>query len=70
MITIDGLSARQRAFCDVLWNMDSQREVDSFIESLPAGQQQECQTVLQLLIAATLDQVMECDEAAEYLKQF
>jgi hypothetical protein len=70
MIIIEGLTARQRAFCDTLWNMETQGEVDSFIDSLPDGQQQECQTVLELIIAAAMDEFMGYDVAAEYLKKF
>lgn len=70
MINIEGLTARQRAFCNLLWNMETQDEVNNFIQSLPQGQQQECQTVLELIIAATFDQVLECDQAADYLLRF
>jgi hypothetical protein len=70
MIEIEGLSARQRAFCDVLWNMETQDEVDRFINCLPPQQRAECQTVLQLIVAATFDQVMDTDLAAAELNRF
>lgn len=70
MITIEGLSRRQQAFADVLWNLETQDQVNDFIQSLPEQQRLECQTVLELIIAATMDEFMDYDVAADYLKRF
>lgn len=49
MIEIDGLTKRQIALLDVLWEMESYDEVISFKSSLPVDQQRELSVLIQLL---------------------
>ena len=62
MIEIEGLSKKQRMLADIIWALDSQQQVQTFIASLPQKERREAQTVTELMILAFLD---ECEGVAE-----
>ena len=67
-IQIQGFSPLQRDLADRLWSMDTQHEVDQFVMALPKSLKREAWVVMQMIIAAELDQVMEVtDEVRDYL---
>jgi hypothetical protein len=69
-IQIDGLTQRQRIIADVLWAMDSQQAVESFLDSLSEDTQREARSVMHLMIWAMLDTVNETTLAALYLQKY
>lgn len=62
MIEIEGLNKKQRLLADIIWALDSQDQVETFIASLPEQDRKDAQTVTQMMILAFID---ECDSVAE-----
>ena len=56
MITIQGLTHKQKVFMDVMWSMDSMPAVNAFIKSLPTRDQQDCRSLVAIAIQDTLEQ--------------
>ena len=56
MITITGLTHKQKVFMDVMWSMDSMPAVNAFIKSLPTRDQQDCQSLVTIAVQDTLEQ--------------
>lgn len=56
MITVEGLTAQQHRLADMIWNCDSQEDVERFITALPPEYKQDALTVRELMIAAVMDQ--------------
>lgn len=68
MITLQGLTKEDCAICDLLWNCDTQFEVDNLIAMMPAAMGDRAVVLRELLIAAELDTYMEVtDEVRDYL---
>jgi hypothetical protein len=63
MITIEGLSRKQKMLADIIWALDSQDQVQTFIASLPPKDRRDAQTVTQLMILAFLDEVTDTTDA-------
>jgi hypothetical protein len=70
MITLSGLTPKQQAFCDIMWNIDTKEGVDAFIKTLPLVDAKECQSLIQLMIMEFADTVTDFNEAKSILKQF
>lgn len=66
MIQIEGLNKTQRALADIMWGMNGKEEVTAFIGSLRGKQQQDAQTVLELMLWAIWD---ECGEITTETKE-
>jgi hypothetical protein len=62
-IEIQGLSRRQRAIADVLWMMNGKAAVLSFINSLEADTRKDAYTVLNMMVAAVMDEITHVDES-------
>lgn len=62
MIEIEGLNKKQRLLADIIWALDSQDQVETFIASLPEQDRKDAQTVTQMMILAFID---ECESVAE-----
>ena len=69
-IEIQGLSAKQMALADIMWDLQEQEEVESFIASLPPAQQRDCRTIIELMQLAFADEITDTTEAQELLAQF
>ena len=63
---IYGLNERQRQIADLLWSMETQEEVKSFIKGLRGGIKRDAEIVLEMMILAVLDEVKDT-EAADHL---
>jgi hypothetical protein len=61
-IEITGLTTRQRAIADVLWMMNGKDAVLSFINSLEAETRKDAYTVLNMMVAAVMDEINEVDD--------
>lgn len=63
---IYGLNERQRQIADLLWSMETQEEVKSFIKGLKGSIKRDAEIVLEMMILAVLDEVKDT-EAADHL---
>ena len=61
-IEITGLTTRQRAIADVLWMMNGKDAVLSFINSLEADTKKDALTVLNMMVAAVMDEITHVDD--------
>jgi hypothetical protein len=69
MITITGLSRKQRAMADMVWHMTS-AELESFITSLHPKDSRDARLVVELMMWAALDEEMNTDLAQAQLDKF
>jgi hypothetical protein len=56
MITITGLTHKQKVFMDVMWTMDSMPAVEAFIKTLPTRDRQDCLSLVEIAVQETLEQ--------------
>jgi hypothetical protein len=63
MIEIQGLNTKQRMLADIIWSLDSQNQVNTFIRSLPHADRLQAQTVCEMMILAFFDQVDEVSQS-------
>jgi hypothetical protein len=56
MITISGLTAKQRALLTVMWDIDSVDRVKEFIGTLPAADARDAHCLLQIAIWESIEQ--------------
>lgn len=56
MITISGLTAKQRVLMDVMWAMESMPAVEAFIKSLPTRDGQDCASLVTIAVQESLEQ--------------
>lgn len=61
-ITIPGLTPRQRQWADILWLTEDQRQVTKF-----CAQDRDARIVMDLIVAASLDQVTATELAEQVL---
>jgi hypothetical protein len=67
MITIQGLSKKQRALADILWAMDGTEQVHAFIAALHPKDRVEAQTVCEMMILACIDECEDVEIAEQVL---
>lgn len=70
MITIEGLSKKQRALADIMWAMDGREQVDSFINALHPKDRQDAETVVEMMVASLFDEITNTPEASMVIQQF
>jgi hypothetical protein len=56
MITISGLTDKQRALLTVMWDIDSVTKVHEFIRTLPASDARDAHSLLQMAIWESIEQ--------------
>ena len=56
MITITGLSNKQKVLMDVMWAMEDMPAVEAFIKSLPKRDQQDCQSLVTIAVQESLEE--------------
>ena len=56
---IHGFTRLQRDLADRIWSMDTQAEIAEFVSTLPRNLKREAWVVMQMIIAAELDNYME-----------
>jgi hypothetical protein len=61
MITISGLTPKQKALLTVMWDIDSVDKVQEFIGTLPAQDARDAHCLLQMAIWESLEQEGELD---------
>lgn len=66
MVTLTGLTEAQAEMCEVLWNLETQHEVDQYMKSLSSNECQMAQTLIQMMIQESVeDQV----NSQDYIKE-
>ena len=67
-IRIEGFTVTQREIADRIWAMDTEHEVEHYMNSLPRRMRRQAWVVLNMIIAAGLDNYMEVsDQVRDYL---
>jgi len=61
-IELHGLTKQQYQIADLLWNCESQQQVDQLKQTLPEAYRRDAETIHQLMIAAVMDQYEEVTE--------
>jgi hypothetical protein len=56
VITITGLTHKQKVFMDVMWSMESMPAVNAFIKSLPTRDGQDCASLVAIAVQESLEQ--------------
>ena len=69
-IHIEGLTQRQRAIADVLWMMNGKDAVLGFIRSLEADTRKDAMVVLNMMVAAVMDEIEDTELAKIELDKF
>ena len=67
MITIQGLTHKQKVFMDVMWTMDSMPAVEAFIKSLPTRDGQDCRSLVAIAVQEAEEHEQNGLEAYESL---
>jgi hypothetical protein len=65
MITISGLTPKQKALLTVMWDIDSVSKVQEFIGTLPAADARDAHSLLQLAIWESIEQQEGLEEYAQ-----
>lgn len=70
LIELHGLTEKQMAFCDIMWAIETQEGVDSFISTLPVDDQRTCRNLIELMRLSAIDNSVEdFDDVAVVLKK-
>ena len=56
MITISGLTNKQKALMDVMWSMDDMTKVTRFVKSLPLRDAQDCMSLITIATQESIEQ--------------
>jgi hypothetical protein len=67
MITIDGLSRKQKALADILWAMNDADQVKQFIAALHPKDRKDAEVICEMMILACFDECNETDIAQQVL---
>ena len=68
MISISGLTDKQKALLTVMWDIDSTDKVHEFIRSLPASDARDAHSLLQMAIWESIEQQEGLDNYAQLAK--
>lgn len=73
-LIIEGLTVRQHEIANRLWQMETEEEIDHYINSLPRRARVDAITVKEMMIAACIDQAIRQDPdlhvAADVLRRY
>jgi hypothetical protein len=56
MISITGLTNKQKVLMDVMWAMDTMPAVEAFIKTLPKRDQQDCESLVAIAVQESLEE--------------
>ena len=62
MISITGLSNKQKVLMDVMWAMDTMPAVEAFIKTLPKRDQQDCLSLVAIAVQESLEEDNRLDD--------
>lgn len=67
IIQLEGLTEKQMALCDIMWAIETMEGVESFISTLPAKDQRDCRSLIEMMQLAFADSVDTTDLAEEVI---
>jgi hypothetical protein len=71
MIEIQGFTRKQRLLADIIWALDTQDQVQTFIRSLPPSDRKQAEVITEMIILAFIDQCDTVDpEVSRAIDQF
>lgn len=71
MITIQGLTKKQKAIMEILWNCDSMDQAQTFIKSMPTFRDRcDAQSLMMLALYESLEEQGGLDEWAEFAREW
>ena len=53
---LKGLNARQQVLADIMWQLEEYEQVEAFIATLPDREACECQTIIEMMRMAVVEQ--------------
>jgi len=53
---LTGLNARQQILADIMWQLEEYEQVEAFIAALPDREACECQTIIEMMQMAVVEQ--------------
>jgi hypothetical protein len=53
---LNGLNARQQVLADIMWQLEEYEQVEAFIATLPDREACECQTIIEMMRMAVVEQ--------------
>ena len=62
MITIDGLTSRQKSICELLWSCTTLDSVRTLVAALPKRDRQDAQTIVTLMTQDSIEQDVGLDQ--------
>jgi len=62
VISITGLTNKQKALMDVMWSMDDMPAVQAFIKTLPKRDQQDCASLVTIAVQESLEEDNRLDD--------
>lgn len=68
LLELHGLTEKQKAFCDIMWAIETMEGVESFISTLPKQDQRDCYSLIEMMKLTITDQVETTDEAEEVIQ--
>ena len=66
-LEISGLTAKQAVLCDIMWTIETQEGVESFISTLPTQDQRDCRSLIEMMKLAFIDEINSTDLAQKVL---
>lgn len=66
-LELHGLTEKQKAFCDIMWAIETMEGVESFISTLPNKDQRDCRSLIEMMKLAFVDEIESTDEAQEVI---
>ncbi len=66
-LEISGITAKQAVLCDIMWTIETQEGVESFISTLPTQDQRDCRSLIEMMKLAFIDEINSTDLAQEVL---
>ena len=55
-ISIEGLTAKQKALMDVMWSMSDMTNVTAFVKTLPKRDAQDCMSLIEIAVQLSYEQ--------------
>lgn len=59
MIQIEGLTPRQVTLLDIIWNFETQEDVEDWLISLDDQDRKECEVLSKMLVYAVVDEAIQ-----------
>jgi hypothetical protein len=64
-ISIEGLTAKQKALMDVMWSMSDMTNVTAFVKTLPKRDAQDCMSLIEIAVQLSYEQDGALDDYKE-----